>query len=516
MKDVIVGIDSGTSVVKSVAFETGGRQIAMASLPNKYDTVAGGGVEQDIARTWRDAAETVRLLAERLPDLRARTAVIAVTGQGDGTWLIDRDGEPVGRGWLWLDARAASIAEELRARPEDRRRFEITGTGLAACQQGPQLVWMERYAPEMLKRAATAFHPKDWLYYKLTGKRVTDPSEGLFTFGDFRDRAYDDEVIDILGLAKYRRLLPEMMEGTERNARLSDAAAAETGLAAGTPVALGYVDVICTALGAGLYEPDTRPGVTIIGSTGMHMRLAGAPSNVKLNGDATGYTMVMPAPNTCAQMQSNLAATLNIDWLLGLAADLLTSQGVTRTGRDLIPMLEDWLAAAKPGGPLYHPYISEAGERGPFVDANARAGFIGLSVRHGFPELARAVIEGLGYAARDCYMAMGGVPHEVRISGGAARSRSLRKILGAATNAPVRTSTREEAGAAGAAMMAAVSIGLYRTMTECAADWVSPLLGEAEPPDAGLASIYERLYPAYAAARQALRPVWRNMAMAAP
>src|SRR5947208_3293232 len=83
------------------------------------------------------------------PDPPNRTIAIAVTGQGDGTWLIDRDGEPVAKGWLWLDARAAAIVEEIRARPEDRLRFEKTGSGLAACQQGSQLAFMKRKAPEM-------------------------------------------------------------------------------------------------------------------------------------------------------------------------------------------------------------------------------------------------------------------------------------------------------------------------------------------------------------------------------
>ncbi|CAN5410460.1 FGGY-family carbohydrate kinase [soil metagenome] len=511
MRDLIIGVDAGTSVIKAIAFTTKGNQIAATSLPNSYVTLPGGGVEQDAARTWTDTVETLRRLVAAVPGLAERTAAIAVTGQGDGTWLMDQAGNPVGKGWLWLDARAAAIVEELRARPGDRRRFEITGTGLAACQQGPQLHWMMKNTPDMLAAAATAFHCKDWLYFRLTGERATDASEGTFTFGDFRTRAYDDAVLESLEVTRYRHLLPPMVEGTEHHAPLWAEAAAATGLLGGTPVVLGYVDVMCTGLGAGLYDRENRPGCTIVGSTGMHMRLAGTPADVTLNDDATGYTMPVPGSASCAQMQSNLASTLNIDWLLGLAANLLVSQGVERTPRDLIPLFEQWLAATAPGGPLYHPYISEAGERGPFVDAHARAGFIGLSVRHGFPDLARAVVEGLGYAARDCYTAIGGVPPEVRFSGGAARSSALRKILGAVINASTRTSTREEAGAAGAAMMAAVSIRLYPSMDDCAAEWVTPLLGPVERPDPALAGLYERRYAAYAEARKVLQPIWRAM-----
>lgn len=512
MKDVLIGIDAGTSVIKSVAFDAAGRQIAMASLPNRYETLPGGGAEQDLVRTWADTATTLRQLADKVPDLARRCAAIAVTAQGDGTWLIDRDGEPVGRGWLWLDARAAGIVEDMRAQSQDRSRFERTGSGLAACQQGPQLIHMHRTQPEALARATTAFHCKDWLYFRLTGERATDPSEGTFTFGDFRTRDYSDDVIGILGLDGYRHLLPPIVDGVRQWHGLSAATAAMTGLLPGTPVVLAYVDVACTALGGGLFDPDVRPGCSIIGSTGMHMRLATGIDDVMLNEDATGYTMTMPAPGIYAQMQSNMAATLNIDWVLGLAAGVLSSQGITRTASEMIPLIDEWIATSAPGTILYQPFVSEAGERGPFVDANARAGFVGISSRHGFGDLVRAVFEGLAFAARDCYAAMGPPPAEVRLSGGAARSIALRRILSAVLGARVRTSKREEAGAAGAAMIAAVSIGAYPDMEACAAEWVAPLLNDDEAPDGELASLYDNAYPAYAQAHRVLRPVWRNLA----
>ena len=126
--------------------------------------------------------------------------------------------------------------------------------------------------------------------------------------------------------------------------------------------------------------------------------------------------------------------------------------------------------------------------------------------------MVRAVFEGLAFAARDCYAAMGPLPREIRLTGGAARSPALRRILGAAIGADVRTSAREEAGAAGAAMIAAVCVGLYPSIDECVAEWVTPLLGEAEPSDPELAAVYEKIAPSYTLAHQALRPVWRSMA----
>lgn len=510
--DIIIGIDAGTSVVKSIAFDLAGRQIEVASTPNRYTVRPDGAAVQSLADTWEDCAKTLRDLGEKLPDLAKRTAAVAVTAQGDGTWLVGAGNEPVTDGWLWLDARSSPVVRRLRGTEVDRRRFASTGTGLNSCQMGAQLAFMKETTPEIVADAEVSLHCKDWLYLNLTGQRATDPSEACFTFGDFRTRTYNDAVIDSLGLTSEKRLLPEILDGSKATCPLTAQAASETGLDAGTPVALGYVDVACTALGAGIYTGGAEAGCSIIGSTGMHMRSTPA-KDVYLNDDLTGYVMVLPVPGEVAQVQSNMAATLNIDWLLKVASDLMSDIGKPVGHRELITHVDDWIAAGRPGEILYHPYISEAGERGPFVDNAARAGFVGLSSSHRFPDLMRAVVEGLCLAARDCYGAMGDVPGEVRLTGGAARSRALRSIFSAAVDSPVRVSAREEAGAAGAAMMAAVAIGAYPDMNTCIAEWVTPLLGAVERPEPGLARIYAGTYPAYRQVREGLPPVWAKLAV---
>jgi erythritol kinase len=217
-------------------------------------------------------------------------------------------------------------------------------------------------------------------------------------------------------------------------------------------------------------------------------------------------------PGHYAQMQSNMAATLNIDWLLDLALGVLASEGVTRSRADLIHRLDERVMQARPGEVVFHPFISDAGERGPFVAHDACAQFLGLRSRHGYWDLMRAVMEGLALAARDCYAAMGALPRDVRITGGAARSRALGAILGAALGSNVRVCSREEAGAAGAAMIAAVATGRYPDMAACADDWVTPHLGEPKAPDVSLAARYERMFPAYVEARLAARPLWKRLA----
>ncbi|ALN73727.1 FGGY-family carbohydrate kinase [Aureimonas sp. AU20] len=510
-RDILIGIDAGTSVIKAVAFDLAGRQLAVASVLNHYAIGRDGSARQSLKQTWDDCARALRDLGERVQDLARRTAALAVTAQGDGTWLVGAGNRPVTDAWLWLDARAAPSVRRLVRSPLERQRFERTGTGLNTCQQGSQMAHMDATAPELLDGAEVALHCKDWLYLNLTGVRATDPSEASFTFGDFRTRRYDDTVIESLGLTARRHLLPEIVDGTEITHPLSRQAAEATGLLAGTPVSLGYVDMVMTALGAGVHAGGAPAACSTVGSTGVHMR-AVAQGDVMLNAEGTGYVIALPVPGIVTQVQTNMAATLNIDWVLRVAGDLLSEMGSEISHGDLVKRIEGWMEKSQPGALLYHPYISDTGERGPFVNADARADFIGLSANHRFPDLLRAVVEGLGLAARDCYAAMGDLPKELRLTGGAARSRSLRGVLAACVEAPVRVSAREEAGAAGAAMMAAVAVGAYPTMDACIAEWVTPLLGEPEAPDAGLIRTYRGLFPAYSQARRALVPVWNTLA----
>jgi erythritol kinase len=511
-RDLIIGIDAGTSVLKSVAFTLDGVQVGVASRPNCYVRSRGGCVEQDMRRTWHEATQTLRDLAVIVPGLASRAAGLAVTGQGDGCWLIDAEGEPIGDALIWLDSRAAEMAASFVAGPDHAAHYATTGTGLNACQQSIQLAWLQRHQPERLAKAAHALHCKDWLYFKLTGKAAVDPSEGLFTYGDFRMRGYAPAVAERLGIARQSHLLPDIVDGARTHHGLTDQAAADTGLPSGLPVVLGYVDVVCSAIGGGLYDATGTVGCSILGSTGMHIRMAQSADAVCLNAACSGYTMALPEAGLYAQIQSNMAATVNIDWLVDIALQACAMTGLESNRQAVLAGVEAHVAAAPPGNSLYHPYILQAGERGPFMNADARAQFTGLSTNTTLAGLFRAVYEGLAFAARDCYGAMGSIPGEIRVTGGAARSTTLLQIFSDTLNAPVRRVKREETGAAGAAMIAAMSLGLHPSLAACADAWVTCTLGIPMTPDPKLSQFYGELFPIYRSVREAMPPVWAALA----
>ena len=509
---ILIGIDAGTSVIKAAAFSTVGELLAVAAVPNSYATLADGGAEQDMVRTWADTVATLQQLVAKIPNLAKRLIAIGVTGQGDGMWLIDKHGEPVAPAWLWPDARSASIVDEFTQTAAYDAHYQRTGTGVNVCQMNVQLAWMNRHRPDVLAKATTGFHCKDWIYFKLCGVRATDPSEANFTFGNYKTRNYQPDILDELGAGNAKRLLPPIVDGTVSNGSLTETAAAITGLRAGTPICLGYVDVLCTGLGGGLFDASGLTGCTIIGSTGMHMRLQPKASDVKLNAERSGYAMAFPVPGMVAQIQSNMASTLNIDWLLDVARSILKDCGIEKSRSGVLNGMDDKLLARQPAKLLYHPYISKAGERGPFMDALARASFVGLDTTADYFDMMRSVYEGLAYAARDCYAAMGPVPPEIRITGGAAKSGALRTILASVLNAKIRRVSHEEAGAAGTAMIAAVQQKIFPDMQICAETWVDPHLGAATEPDPGLAATYDKKFQLYMETRKAMAPIWRGLA----
>ena len=466
---------------------------------------------QSLPRTWAECVVALKGLSDEVEDLARRVAAIGLTGQGDGTWLVGKDNEDVTDAWIWLDARAAPTVARLKGGQADRVRFEHTGTGLKHLPAGlPAGAYgLSSAGPARAGRSGPSLQglAVSQPHRRAGPQTLRKPVSPLATFATAAIatafcRLWGCKCIDICS--------PPFLTAPSRPCRFAQAQQKQTGLLEGTPVSLGFVDMVMTTLGAGVHTGEPGVACSAIGSTGVHMRAVRSGA-VHLNEERSGYVICLPAENMVTQVQTNMSATLNIDWVLSLAGDLLAAEGYNVCHADLVKRIDGWMAASKPGALLYHPYISESGERGPFVDAKARASLIGVHFGHRYPDIVRAVVESLGMAARDCYSAMGEMPRELRLTGGAARSSVLRDVLAASLNVPVSVSSREEAGAAGCAMMAAVAIGVYPDMEACIAEWTTPLLGEKQPPNPDLVPVYDAAFQSYQQSRKALAPIWQGL-----
>ncbi len=293
--DLLIGIDSGTSVIKAVAFELGGRQIASPRFrtPTPWGRTARPS-SRSIGHGMIGAA-AIRGLGEKIENLAARTAAIAVTAQGDGTWLVGAGDRPVSEAWLWLDARAAPTVERARggsaqSRPlrGDRDGPQHLPAGLAARPYGPH-----RASPARCGRSGAAL--QGLALSEAHRVRATDPSEASFTFGNFRSRAYDDTAIEALGLSARRGLLPEIIDGTEITHPLT---AEARGRPACSPVR--RLARLCRHGddGARRRRPHRRAGGLLGDRLDRRSPQACRFEDVFLNAEGTGYVIALPVPGS--------------------------------------------------------------------------------------------------------------------------------------------------------------------------------------------------------------------------
>ena len=466
--EVLIGLDVGTAGVEAVAFAPDGHELARAAATLPCRESPPGVVEQEVGETWRVTALVLRHLAQSVPHLQARTVALAITGAGDGTWLIDEDGDAAGPACLPQDGRAAPVVARWCQSGVAPRVQAISGRALDASLRSAQLAWLAAHHPEILDGAVTAFAAKDCVYFFCTGERATDGASAAATFGDWRTGAYDSRVLELLGLEQIARLLPDIVDGTRHHGALTTAAAAATGLLAGTPVVLAPIDTVTTALGLGMGSRDPAVGGTVLGASNLHMRAGDDPA---IAASIAGQAAILPfAPAGGWLGVVHQSGTTNVDWLVRSAEQLLLDAGLIGLPQsELRALLERRAAEAAGGAASYRPLDGGPGE----------AAFSGLSAQTTFYDLLRAIYEGLGGAARDGYGALGFRPGHVRVNAGAAGPLAYECLAGS-LDAPVFTIGWEAPAAAGAALVAAIALGQYRDATDGQRAWVGPRLREVQ------------------------------------
>lgn len=500
----LLGIDAGTTVIKSTLFALDGREVGSASRPSSLLSPQLGWAEADMDVVWRAVVRTVQG-ALRSAGLRAHDVLaIGVTGQGDGTWLVDAAGRPVRPAILWSDGRTGALAQEAHRAGLSAEVFQITGTALNTCNQGLHLRWLQEHEPQSVEGTAAVLRAKDWIFLNLTGVTSTDESDASHTFFSVHRRCYDERVFALLGIDRWRDKIPPAPPPGQNVAELLPAVADELGLRRGLPVTAGPFDVAASALGAGAIE--SGDACSVLGTAGIHQIVTERPV---LEPPNLGYNLCYVPADSLLRQLPTMTSTPNLQWFVRefFAAE---RQAAEAGGVDLWDDLER-LAESVPAGSygvMYHPYIDPAGERGPFLSPDARAQFTGLSIQHERRVLLRAVYEGVALSVVDCYRTLGVPLVELRLAGGGARSPLWAQILADALGVPVTVAEGQEYGAKGAVINAGVATGLYASYAEGVARTVRS--ARRYEPVAARAEGYAALLQAYRSVREAMLPVWEQ------
>ena len=256
---LLLGVDAGTSRCKAAVFDAEGREIATASRSTRLQRPHPGWSELDPEEAWNAAVAVMREAVEKAGVDPATVRAVGLSAAMVGAWVLDAAGKPLRPGIVWEDSRSQPIIDEMQDRDPAvmSRIFQSSGSVM---QQGctlPLLAWMKRHEPDLMGQASHVVSYKDFLRFRLTGQVATDRSEASVIPGNARTRSRSDAMIELFDLGDCAHLLPPVRDSEEIIGGLSPEAAALTGLAEGTPVAIGAGDVISTVVGAGGFDTDT-------------------------------------------------------------------------------------------------------------------------------------------------------------------------------------------------------------------------------------------------------------------
>lgn len=476
---VLLCLDSGTTSVKAAAFDAGGQLLAQAERPNGALHRGGARVEQDMACTRDEALQVLRDCAAQVTE---PFVGVIVTGQGDGLWPVDAQGQPVGRALTWLDGRARGLVAAMA--PALDVVQAATGSRPTAASASLQLLWLQQHEPDRHARITHALRAKEWLFLSLTGRLMAEPTALLPVWGDWRSGALLSVVAESLGLSRGVELLPELAPVGAAQAGLSPQAAKVTGLPPGLPVLLGPGDVQSTLIGLGLGSPGiTR--ASIFGTSAIHACLLDDPATMpQAPAGAMVQQFALGSGYLCFHPCFNGATLLH--HLARRFADLPQA-----TAPDYSPL-------------ILHPFLEPGGERAPWTDPNATGAIIGLTAASTPAQIAWAGREALAFVTRASHAMMGGPDGVLSLGGGLAGDAYFAQFLATVTGCTVQRSPGSHAGLRGLSAIAA----RFLLDAQDPAPWIS-VDGQRLVPDTGPVAAYaEEKYRLFFASLEAVSRFW--------
>ncbi|MCS6847762.1 MAG: xylulokinase [Anaerolineae bacterium] len=505
----LLGIDLGTTAVKALLINESGDTLASATVEYPLSTPRPLWSEQDPADWWRGTTAAIRQVLAKAGVSGRDVRGIGLSGQMHGLTLLDRAGNVLRPAILWNDQRTAAQCDEIvRRAGGPMRTRELIANIPSPSYTAPKILWVREHEPDVYARIAHILLPKDYIRYKLSGAFATEVGDATgMALLDVRHRRWSDEMLALLDIP--RKWLPLCAESHEPTAQVSDAAARETGLAAGTPIVGGSGDQPAAAVGLG----SVREGIVnvTLGTSGVVFASVEHYPPIR---DTAIEVFCHAVPETWFFMGVMLSAGGSLRWHRDVVANGHPGLVAQRDGIEPYDALLSSAAEAPIGaeGLIFLPYLT--GERTPHRDSLARGAFVGLTLRHTQAHLARAVIEGISFGLRDSIELMrelGLHVNEVRAAGGGARSAIWRQMLADIFQADITLVNSTEGGAFGVALLAGVGIGLWRDTRE-ACDAVIRVTSRTSPSDDP--TVLRRYDEAYARFRElypALKPIFARL-----
>ncbi|MCI6174303.1 MAG: FGGY-family carbohydrate kinase [Clostridiales bacterium] len=512
---LVLAYDIGTTGVKTCLFgiDREIRLLAGATAGYGLYLLPGGGAEQDAEEWWQAMRTTTARVLEESGRRPSEIAGISFCSQMQGLVLVDRDGVPVHRPMSYMDQRASEeIRKGIAYGPQIAganvwkllQSLRITGA-VSSSVKDPlwKYKWIEAHEPEAFARAYRWLDVKEYIIRRCTGRFVmTDDSAYATMLYDTRrgHEGWSRELARMFGVRMEH--LPEVIRTTDRAGELTEKAAADLGLSAGTPVFGGGGDATLIGIGSGCVN---------VGQTHIYCGTSGWVSTIVDRQTVDAKNMIAAIVgaqpgrfNYFAEMET---AGKCLEWVRNhLALDeigiYLEKHDVTEEPESVYRTLYDYLSevisSCEPGagGVIFTPWLH--GNRCPFEDASAAGMFFNIRLETGKTELIRAVVEGICYHLRwmlECEDRRVRTSDPVRFAGGGALSPVTDQILADVTGRTVEVVAEpQDVGAVGAAAVAGVGLGLMNGIGEIAS--FIPVVRTFRP-DEGNRAVYDRTYQTF-------------------
>ena len=489
-----LGIDVGTGGTRALLIDEQGKVQHACTAPHEDMRMERPLWAEQRPENWWDAAQrAVQGVLAQAGASGRDVRGIGLSGQMHGLVMLDSSDHVIRPALIWCDQRSQAQVDAINAAVGKEVVLAATANPVLTGFTLPKLLWVRDHEPSLFARVRKVLLPKDYVRFRLTGEYGSDVSDASGTaLFDVVRRRWSYELASRLGLD--RSILPAVQESDAVSGKISVAAAAATGLAAGTPVVAGAGDQAASAIGNGIVEPGLVS--CTVGTSGVVFAHIASPAY-----DPPGrvHTFCHAVPGAWHVMGVTQGAGLSLQWFRnqlarGMEYDALTAEASQ--------------ASAGSHGLYWLPYLM--GERTPHLDAAARGGWIGLTASHTRADLIRSLLEGVSYSQKDCLdiiEQMGAPVTSVRVSGGGARSGFWRQMLADVFGKRVVILETQEGSAYGAALLALAGTGANGSVSEVCqkaireVDSVEPRPAEQE--------IYARGHRTYQSLYPALRYSWK-------
>ena len=481
---ILLGIDFGSGGCKVAAVASDGEILGTASVeyPTYYEH--RNWSEQEPADWYRAMCGALKKLRDKGIEL-GRVGAIAFDGSTHNAVLLDEKMRPLRRTIMWTDQRSTAECAELN----EKYRAQIFNTAYQMPTPTwtlPQMMWLKKHEPEVLKKVKHVLFVKDYVRYQVCGHAATDYIEAQGTlFFDMHRMDWSDELVELSGLS--RSALPELIKPTDVVGKVSGQAAADMGIPAGTPVVCGTSDSAVEDYGAGAIEP---------GDCIVKLATAGNVNVMTAKAHRSPTTLTYsPAAALCQRWVRDLFGTL----------EKLESE---KTHVDAFEIMgrEAESSPAGANGIFFHPYLQ--GERSPYWDPDLRGSFTGISINSTRGDFNRALLEGVAYSLLDCYglIEQMGLPvKRIFLIGGGAKSRIWSEIVCNVFRLPVQIPLPGDASF-GSALLAGTGIGLFKDSREAVRKCLK--IGREIHPDPAAAEFYRERFKIYKEIHDALAPIY--------